>query len=86
MGGDGNDRDEFTDLPPVFADLDHDNLPEIILFSGHELAGEYVNRRNSLWAVNPDMTSEEGKTPDRSVILHRKIYRTHKHINSIILT
>ncbi len=59
-GHDGNDRDEFTDSPPVFADLDNDNLPEIILFSDHELAGEYVIRGNSLWALNPDMTRVEG--------------------------
>jgi len=59
-GADGNDRDEFTDSPPVFADLDADNHPEIILFSDHELAGEYVNRGNSLWALNPDMTRVAG--------------------------
>ena len=59
-GSDGEDRDEFTDSPPVFADLDNDNHPEIILFSDHERAGEYVNRGNSLWAVNPDMTRVEG--------------------------
>lgn len=59
-GGDGNDRDEFTDSPPAFADLDGDGLPEIILFSDHELAGEYVNRGNSLWALNPDMTRVPG--------------------------
>jgi len=59
-GPDGNDRDEFTDSPPVFADLDNDGLPEIILFSDHELAGEYINRGNSLWAVNPDMSRVTG--------------------------
>ena len=59
-GADNNDRDEFTDSPPVFADLDNDNLPEIILFSDHELAGEYVNRGNSLWGLNPDMTRVPG--------------------------
>lgn len=63
-GADGNDRDEFTDSPPVFADLDGDNKPEIILFSDHELAGEYVNRGNSLWAFKPDMTRASGfETP-----------------------
>lgn len=59
-GADGNDRDEFTDSPPVFADIDKDGNPEIILFSDHELAGEYVNRGNSLWALNPDMTRVTG--------------------------
>jgi hypothetical protein len=59
-GADGNDRDEFTDSPPVFADMDNDGLPEIILFSDHERAGEYVNRGNSLWVLNPDMTRVAG--------------------------
>lgn len=59
-GADNNDRDEFTDSPPVFADLDNDTKPEIILFSDHERAGEYVNRGNSIWALNPDMTRVAG--------------------------
>lgn len=59
-GEDGKDRDEFTDSPPVFADLDKDGNPEIILFSDHERAGEYINRGNSLWALNPDMTRVNG--------------------------
>ncbi len=63
-GPDGNDRDEFTDSPPVFADMDGDGLPEIILFSDHEKAGEYINRGNSLWVLNPDMTRVKGfETP-----------------------
>ena len=59
-GADGNDRDEFTDSPPVFADVDHDGLPEIILFSDHERAGEYKIRGNSLWILNSDMTRFAG--------------------------
>ena len=55
-GADGNDRDEFTDSPPCFGDMDGDGKPEIILYSDHELAGEYVNRGNCLWVLNPDMT------------------------------
>lgn len=63
-GADGNDRDEFTDSPPVFGDLDNDGLPEIILYSDHERAGEYVNRGNSLWALNLDLTRVAGfETP-----------------------
>jgi len=63
-GTDGNDRDEFTDSPPVFADVDNDGIPEIVLFADHEKAGEYVNRGNSLWALNPDMTRVPGfETP-----------------------
>ncbi len=66
-GADGNDRDEFTNSPPVFADLDEDGNPEIILYSDHELAGEYINRGNSLWALNPDMTRVKGfETPKTS--------------------
>lgn len=44
------------------------------------------------WDIQPDELvnikdgkSEEGKIPDRYVSLHQKIYRTHKHINSIIV-
>jgi len=63
-GPDGNDRDEFTDSPPVFADLDGDNVAEVILYSDHERAGEYINRGNCLWALNEDMTRVPGfETP-----------------------
>lgn len=63
-GDNGNDRDEFTDSPPVFGDIDGDGLSEVILFSDHELAGEYVNRGNCLWILNPDMTRVTGfETP-----------------------
>lgn len=63
-GPNGNDRDEFTDSPPVFADLDGDMIAEVILYSDHERAGEYVNRGNCLWALNDDMTRVPGfETP-----------------------
>ena len=59
-GGNGNDRDELTDSPPVFADLDGDSAAEVIVYSDHELAGEYVNRGNCLWVLNGDMTRLPG--------------------------
>lgn len=63
-GADNNDRDEFTDSPPCFGDIDGDGLPEIILYSDHERAGEYVSRGNCLWVLNPDMTRVKGfETP-----------------------
>ncbi len=63
-GADGNDRDEFTDSPPVFGDMDDDGRNEIVLFSDHELAGEYKIRGNSLWVINPDMSRAAGfETP-----------------------
>lgn len=63
-GPDDNDRDEFTDSPPCFGDIDGDGFPEIILYSDHERAGEYVNRGNCLWVLNPDMTRVMGfETP-----------------------
>ncbi|HEX2958021.1 MAG TPA: VCBS repeat-containing protein, partial [Chitinispirillaceae bacterium] len=41
-----------------------DGLPEIVLYSDHEKAGEYVNRGNCLWVLNPDMTRVKGfETP-----------------------
>jgi hypothetical protein len=59
-----NDRDEFTDSPPCFGDIDGDGLSEVILYSDHERAGEYLNRGNCLWVVNPDMTRVKGfETP-----------------------
>ena len=66
-GPDNNDRDEFTDSPPCFGDIDGDGLPEVILYSDHERAGEYINRGNSLWILNPDMTRVQGfETPPSS--------------------
>lgn len=63
-GADGKDRDEFTDSPPVFTDLDGDQKAEVILYSDHERAGEYINRGNCLWALNDDMTRVPGfETP-----------------------
>ncbi len=63
-GEDGNDRDEFTDSPPVVADVDGDGAMEVVLVSDHELAGEYVNRGNSFWVLENDMTRTPGwETP-----------------------
>lgn len=63
-GSDGNDRDEFTDSPPCFGDFDGDGILEILLYSDHELAGEYKNRGNCLWVLNADMTRVAGfETP-----------------------
>jgi len=59
-GHDGEDRDEFTDSPPVFGDIDDDGLPEIIVYSDHEKAGEYENRGNALWVLNPDLSRVSG--------------------------
>jgi hypothetical protein len=59
-GPDGNDRDEFTDSPPVFADLDGDGIAEIVLYADHERAGDTRNRGNSLWALRPDMSRLSG--------------------------
>jgi hypothetical protein len=55
-----NDRDEFTDSPPVFTDLDRDGKAEVIVYSDHERAGEYINRGNCLWVVNEDLTRLPG--------------------------
>jgi hypothetical protein len=59
-GADGNDRDEFTSSGPVFADIDGDGMSEVILYSDHEKAGEYLNRGNCLWALHADMTRAKG--------------------------
>ncbi len=63
-GPDMEDRDEFTDSPPVIADVDADGHAEVVLLSDHERAGEYVNRGNCLWVLERDMTRAPGfETP-----------------------
>ncbi len=58
------DRDEFTDSPPSFGDIDGDGILELVLYSDHELAGEYINRGNCLWVFNADLTRVPGfETP-----------------------
>lgn len=59
-GEDGNDRDEFTYSPPSFGDLDGDGIPEIILYSNHEKAGDTTTYGNCLWALHADMTRAKG--------------------------
>ena len=59
-GADGQHRDEFTNSPPAFADLDGDGDPEVILYSNHEKAGDTANLGNCLWALHADMTRAKG--------------------------
>lgn len=59
-GADGQHRDEFTNSPPAFADLDGDGDPEVILYSNHEKAGDTANLGNCLWALHADMTRVKG--------------------------
>ena len=59
-GADGKDRDEFTDSPPVFGDVDGDGKKEVIVYSDHELAGEYEIRGNCLWVLNEDLSRASG--------------------------
>jgi hypothetical protein len=63
-GADGNDRDQFTDSPPAFGDVDSDGKPEIILYSDHERAGYETIIGNCLWVLNEDLTRVSGfETP-----------------------
>jgi hypothetical protein len=59
-GEDGKDRDEFTNSPPAFADIDGDGKPEVILYSNHEKAGDTVGLGNCLWVLHADMTRAKG--------------------------
>lgn len=59
-GPDGEDRDEFTDSPPAFGDIDGDGRLEIVLYSDHERAGEYKNRGNCLWVLEADLSRVPG--------------------------
>lgn len=63
-GPDSLDRDELTNSPPVFADLDGDGKPEIILYSHREKAGDTAAYGNCLWVLKPDMRRLPGfETP-----------------------
>ena len=59
-GEDGKDRDEFTNSPPAFADVDGDGKPEVVLYSNHEKAGDTTGLGNCLWVLHPDMTRAKG--------------------------
>lgn len=60
FGPDGKDRSEFTDSPPVVADLDGDGKRELILVGDHELAGNTANRGNALFVFHADATRAAG--------------------------
>lgn len=59
-GEDGSDRDEFTNSPPAFADVDGDGKSEVILYSNREKAGDTAQLGNCLWVLRPDMTRAKG--------------------------
>jgi hypothetical protein len=59
-GLDGTDRSEFTDSPPVVADINGDGKRELILVGDHELAGNTTNRGNSLFVFQADATRAPG--------------------------
>lgn len=60
FGPDGEDRSEFTDSPPVVADLDGDGARELILVGDHERAGITTILGNSLFVFRPDATRFPG--------------------------
>ena len=60
FGPDGEERSEFTDSPPVVADLDGDGKRELILVGDHELAGNTANRGNALFVFHADATRAAG--------------------------
>lgn len=60
-GPNGADRSEFTDSPPVVADLDGDGKRELIIVGDHEHAGDYTkNFGNALFVLHPDGTRAAG--------------------------
>ena len=59
-GPDGEDRSEFTDSPPVVADLDGDGARELILVGDHERAGITTILGNALFVFHPDATRLSG--------------------------
>lgn len=60
FGPDGEDRSEFTDSPPVVADLDGDGARELILVGDHERAGFATILGNALFVFHPDATRLPG--------------------------
>ncbi|MCG3112545.1 MAG: VCBS repeat-containing protein [Candidatus Manganitrophus sp. SB1] len=60
FGPDGEDRSEFTDSPPVVADLDGDGARELILVGDHERAGITTILGNSLFVFRSDATRFPG--------------------------
>ncbi|MDC4203982.1 MAG: VCBS repeat-containing protein [Candidatus Manganitrophus sp.] len=60
FGPDGEDRSEFTDSPPVVADLDGDGVHELILVGDHERAGITTILGNTLFVFRPNATRFPG--------------------------
>ncbi len=63
QGWGSGDRSEFTYSPPVFADLDGDDTPEVILAGDHESSSSTDNQGITVWALHPDMTRPAGWDP-----------------------
>jgi hypothetical protein len=60
-GPNGADRSEFTDSPPVVADLDGDGKRELVIVGDREHAGDYTkNFGNALFVLHPDGTRAAG--------------------------
>lgn len=57
--GDG-DRSEFTDSPPVVADVNGDGRMEVVLAGDHETTRSTENRGVTVWVLNPDLTRPDG--------------------------
>lgn len=60
FGPDGADRSEFTESPPVVADLNGDGTRVLILVGDHALAGNTTNLGNALFVFNFDATRPPG--------------------------
>jgi hypothetical protein len=54
------DRSEFTDSPPVVADIDGDGQMEIVLAGDHETSWSTTNLGVSVWVLEPDLTRLDG--------------------------
>lgn len=54
------DRSEFTDSPPVIADIDEDGNMEIVLAGDHKHSDSTDNQGVTVWVLNHDLTRPEG--------------------------
>lgn len=60
QGWGNGDRSEFTESPPVVADVNGDGKMEVVLAGNHETTQSTQSRGVTVWVVSPDMTRPAG--------------------------
>jgi len=57
--GDGS-RSEFTDSPPIIADITNSGKHQIVLVGNHESSSSTTSQGKTVWVLNSDMTRPSG--------------------------